>query len=54
MAKDLFQNNTKTLPKNDARVVRIDMDKSDLGARKSHIGGVVKKNDNVIRHTKGS
>jgi hypothetical protein len=53
---DIFQNNTKSLPskKGDSRIVRIDMDKSDLGARKSHIGGVAKKNDNVIRHTKGS
>lgn len=34
---DLFQNTTKTLPKSDEQIVRIDMDKSDIGGRKSHL-----------------
>jgi len=50
---DIFQNPTKTLPKDDSRVVRIPLDKSDLGARKSHLPKTG-KNGNTIQHVKGA
>lgn len=40
MAKDLFHNSTSTIPKDDPKVNRIEFDKSDLGARKSHLKAI--------------
>lgn len=51
MAKaDLFQDGTKSIPRSDPRVSRIDWDKEDIGARKSHISGIAPKNSNTIEH----
>lgn len=53
MAKsDIFQESRRTVPRSDARVVRVDFDKSDLGARKSHTSGLAPKNDYSIQHVK--
>jgi hypothetical protein len=38
---------------NDAKVVRIEFDKSDIGATKSHIKGLHSKNDYTIKHVGG-
>jgi hypothetical protein len=55
MAKvNIWQDGTKSIPRSDARIVRIDFDKSDIGARKSHIAGVAPKNANTIKHVAGS
>jgi len=54
MAKsDIFQEGRKTLPRSDPRIVRVEFDKEDLGARKSHTSGIHKKNDFTIQHVKG-
>lgn len=50
---DIFQDKTKSIPRSDSKVERIEFDKSDMGARKSHISGCIKKNDMSIRHVKG-
>ena len=50
MAENLWQNPTKTLPKSDSRISRVEFDKSDLAARKSHISGIAPKNDETIKH----
>lgn len=51
MAKsDIFQDSTKSIPRSDPRVIRVDFDKEDIGARKSHIAGIAPKNDNSIKH----
>lgn len=34
---NIFQNNAKSIPTSDEQIVRIDMDKSDIGGRKSHL-----------------
>jgi hypothetical protein len=34
---NLFQNNAKSIPTSDEQIVRVDMDKSDIGGRKSHM-----------------
>jgi hypothetical protein len=34
---NIFQNSAKAIPKSDEQIVRIDMDKADIGGRKSHM-----------------
>lgn len=51
---NIFEDKTKTIPKHDGRIVRVEFDKQDLGARKSHISGLAPKNENSIRHVKGA
>ena len=54
MAKaDIFQEGRKSIPESDPRVERIDWDKEDIGARKSHISGAHKKNGYAIKHVNG-
>jgi len=51
MAKDIFQENINTVPKDgNPQVTRVQFDKNDIGARKSHTGGALKKNENSIKH----
>jgi len=51
MAKaDLFHDSTKSVPRGDARVVRVDFDHEEIGARRSHIKGISPKNSYSIRH----
>ena len=47
---NIFQNSTKTLPKSDDQIVRIDMDKSDIGGRKSHLPSQEKSGDLSLSH----
>lgn len=54
MAKvNIFQDSTKTLPRSDSRIHRIEFDVSEIGARKSHISGIAPKNSNTIKHVSG-
>jgi len=48
----IFEMPHKSIPDSDPRVVRIEFDKSDIGARKSHISGVAPKNNMTIQHSK--
>jgi hypothetical protein len=34
---NIFQNSTKSIPTSDEQIVRVDLDKSDIGGRKSHL-----------------
>ena len=34
---NIFQNNAKSVPTSDEQIVRVDLDKSDIGGRKSHL-----------------
>lgn len=54
MAVNIFNEPAKSIPRSDSRVIRIEFDKSDIGARKSHISGVASKNGNTIKHVAGS
>lgn len=47
---DLFHDGRKTIPKSDPKVDRIEFDKEEIGARKSHLKGIKFKNDHVISH----
>ena len=47
---NIWQDSTKTIPKSDKNIHRIEFDKEDIGARKSHISGINPKNSNSIEH----
>lgn len=47
---DIFKDGTKTLPKSDPQIVRVNMDQSDIGGRKSHLPGQMKSGDLSISH----
>ena len=52
---NIFHDSTKSLPKSDNRIQRVDLNYPEMGARKSHVptatGG---KNDQKIQHVKGA
>ena len=47
---NIFQNPTKSLPKSDDEIVRVDMDKSDIGGRKSHLPAQMTSSDLALSH----
>jgi len=47
---DIFKNNTTTIPKSDPQIVRVDMEQSDIGGRKSHLPGQSKSDKLGISH----
>ncbi len=55
MAVDVFHDKTSSIPKGgDSRIERIDFEKSDIGARKSHVSKGFHKSEYSIKHVKGS
>lgn len=50
---NIFQNDTKKVPKKDAQIVRVDMEQQDIGGRKSHLPNQ-HKNDMTVEHVKTS
>ena len=51
---NIFKNSTGSLPKSDDQIVRIDMDKSDIGGRKSHLPSQEKSGDLSLSHVPNS
>lgn len=47
---NIFQNNAKSVPTSDEQIVRIDMDKSDIGGRKSHLPSQMKSGALGLSH----
>jgi hypothetical protein len=47
---NLFQDPTKSVPKSDAQIVRVDMEQMDIGGRKSHLPDGQKSTDMSITH----
>ena len=47
---DIFQEGRKSIPTSDPKVERIDWDKEDIGARKSHTPGAHRKNGYTLVH----
>lgn len=47
---DIFKNGTSSIPKKDARIIRVDMEQQDIGGRKDHMPKDSKANDLAIRH----
>ncbi len=49
MSTDIFHNSVNRIPEDDSRVRRIGFDKSDIGARRSHLPTNI-NNNNTIQH----
>ena len=47
---NIFQDNTKKMPKSDDQIVRVDMEQQDIGGRKAHLPGQMKSSDMTIAH----
>ena len=47
---NIFQNSSKSVPESDEQIVRIDMTKSDIGGRKSHMPAGQKSDKMTISH----
>ena len=48
---NIFQNPAKSLPtKADDQTVRVDMEQSDIGGRKSHLPGQMKSDKMSVQH----
>lgn len=47
---NIFNDPTKSIPKSDAQIVRVDMEQMDIGGRKSHLPSQDKSNDMSISH----
>lgn len=47
---NIFQNTAKSIPTSDEQIVRIDMDKSDIGGRKSHLPSQMKSGALGLSH----
>lgn len=51
---DIFKNSTKTLPKSDDQIIRVDMEQIDIGGRKSHLPSQEKSGSLTISHVPNS
>jgi len=47
---NIFQNAAKSIPTSDEQIVRIDMDKADIGGRKSHLPSQAKSPALALSH----
>lgn len=50
MAVNIFTNSTKSVPKSDNQIVRVDMEQSDIGGRKDHLPNQTKSSDMTVEH----
>jgi hypothetical protein len=51
---NIFQDPTKSVPKSDNMIVRVDMEQLDIGGRKSHLPAGQKSSDMSITHVASS
>lgn len=47
---NIFQNNAKSIPESDEQIVRVDLEQSDIGGRKSHLPAQAKSGALNISH----
>ena len=47
---DIFRDSTKQVPKSDPLIVRVDMEQSDIGGRKSNLPSASKSDSMSISH----
>jgi hypothetical protein len=47
---NIFQNSAKSIPTSDEQIVRVDLDKSDIGGRKSHLPAQEKSGAMTLSH----
>ena len=51
---NIFQNNAKMVPKSDEQIVRVDLDKMDIGGRKSDLPASMKSGALGLSHVPNS
>ena len=54
MPTNIFQDPTKSLPKKDDQIVRVDFEEQQIGGRKSHIPNVKTSGQLTIQHIPNS
>ena len=54
MMVDIFRDPTKSLPKKDEQIVRVDMEQQEIGGRKSHLPPKHVESDMSITHVGGT
>lgn len=47
---NIFQNNSKSIPKSDEQIVRVGMEQIDIGGRKSHLPSQEKSSALTLSH----
>ena len=47
---DVFQNNTKAIPRQDSQIVRVPMDQNEIAGRKDHMPAQEKDSRMTIKH----
>ena len=47
---NIFQNPSKSIPKSDEQIKRVDMEQIDIGGRKSHLPGQQKAPEMSVQH----
>ena len=50
MASNIFQDNTKSLPKSDAQIVRVGMKQNEIAGRTDHVPAPSMGKDMAIQH----
>lgn len=50
MPVDIFHDATNKVPKQDAQIVRVDMEQQEIGGRKSNLPADAKSPDMAIKH----
>lgn len=53
MGANIFQNPTKTLPKSDEQIVRVNMEEIEIQGRKSHLPAAEKSGVLTLSHVGG-
>lgn len=54
MSKDIFGNLPSNIPKSDKRIVRVDFEQQEMGARKSNMPKVEKNGQPIVHVTQRS
>lgn len=47
---NIFQNSSKSIPEKDEQIIRVDMEQSDIGGRKSHLPSAMKAEKMTLQH----
>lgn len=47
---NIFKNSASSIPTSDGQIIRVDMDKIDIGGRKSHLPSQDKSGEMTINH----
>jgi len=51
---NIFQNQTKSVPKSDEQIVRVDMEQQEIGGRKSALPAQMKSDSMTVSHVPNS